>query len=78
MRLQGFVGAHANIAAADLSYEDFSEEVGPVKAEFLLASLAENAYEKSLSSQGPAPEDLVEVGSEQRTGAKCLPQPLRL
>ena len=44
VRLQGFVGAHANIAAADLSYEDFSEEVGPVKAEFLLASLAENAY----------------------------------
>ena len=27
----------ANIAAADLTYEDFSSEVGPVKAEFLLA-----------------------------------------
>eukprot|EP00913_Durusdinium_trenchii_P030758 g28808.t1 len=33
VRVQGFVGARANIAAADLIYEDFSEEVGPVKSE---------------------------------------------
>ncbi|CAK8990478.1 unnamed protein product [Durusdinium trenchii] len=50
VRVQGFVGARANIAAADLIYEDFSEEVGPVKSEFLLALLLRTLLKSAVSN----------------------------
>ena len=50
VRVQGFVGARANIAAADLTYEDFSSEVGPVKAEFLLVLLLKTVLKSAVSN----------------------------
>jgi len=50
VRLQGLVGAMANIAAADLHYEDFSEEVGPVGPEFLIVLLLRTLLKSAVSN----------------------------
>lgn len=50
VRVQGFVGARANMAVADLTYEDFSSEVGPVKSEFLLVLLLKTVLKSAVSN----------------------------
>ncbi|CAE7692528.1 unnamed protein product, partial [Symbiodinium pilosum] len=50
VRLQGLMAAMANIAAADLRYEDFSEEVGPVGPEFLIVLLLKTLLKSAVSN----------------------------
>ncbi|CAE7545177.1 APC8 [Symbiodinium natans] len=50
VRLQGLVAAMANIATADLRYEDFSEEVGPVGPEFLIVLLLKTFLKSAVSN----------------------------
>lgn len=38
------------MAVADLTYEDFSSEVGPVKAEFLLVLLLKTVLKSAVSN----------------------------